>query len=206
MNRTKGALGEFLRAIKAGRVPQGSILLVESLDRLSREDAEDAYDYLRDIVRGGVTVVTLQDGREYSKGNFKLEHMIMSILIMTRANEESLTKSIRSKSAWEDKRMNIGEKKLTRRCPAWLELNEDMKGFTKIPDRCQTVKRIFEMFRSGKGAESIAKILNEEGIGWIPENGWRKSYVVKILRSRAVLGEFQPHTGRGQKRTPSEMQ
>src|SRR5258708_29355680 len=34
-----GALGVFLRAVEDGRVPRGSYLLVESLDRVSRQTA-----------------------------------------------------------------------------------------------------------------------------------------------------------------------
>src|SRR5262245_19340268 len=36
-HRTKGVLGKFLKAVEAGDVPAGSILIVENLDRLSRE-------------------------------------------------------------------------------------------------------------------------------------------------------------------------
>jgi Recombinase/Recombinase zinc beta ribbon domain len=76
-----------------------------------------------------------------------------------------------------------------------LQLNEDKTGFVKIPDRCAKIERIFKLSRFGTGAESIARTLNKENGSWIPKNGWRKSYVNKILRNRAVMGEFQPHTG-----------
>src|SRR5262249_43539901 len=36
-NRRKGALALFLKAVETGKVPAGSFLLVESLDRLSRD-------------------------------------------------------------------------------------------------------------------------------------------------------------------------
>jgi DNA invertase Pin-like site-specific DNA recombinase len=41
-NRIKGALFGFLKLVRAGRVPRGSYLLIENLDRLSRENAYDA--------------------------------------------------------------------------------------------------------------------------------------------------------------------
>src|SRR6516162_1889468 len=41
-NRDVGNLGAFLRAVEDGTVPRGSWLLVESLDRLSRETPADA--------------------------------------------------------------------------------------------------------------------------------------------------------------------
>jgi hypothetical protein len=35
---TQGALGTFLRAVEDGRIPDGSVLIVEDLDRLSRAE------------------------------------------------------------------------------------------------------------------------------------------------------------------------
>ena len=37
-NRDKGALGGFLKKVEKGLIPTGSVLIVESLDRLSREN------------------------------------------------------------------------------------------------------------------------------------------------------------------------
>src|SRR5207302_4959764 len=42
------------------------------------------------------------------------------------------------------------------------------------------------------GKLAIEKKLNQSA-PWSPKNGWRASYIEKILRTRAVLGEFQPH-------------
>src|SRR3954467_5373131 len=41
-NVTEGALAAFLRAIEAGIVPPGATLLVENLDRLSRQQVNKA--------------------------------------------------------------------------------------------------------------------------------------------------------------------
>ena len=41
-NARTGALGAFLVAIDDGLVPEGSLLLVESLDRVTRQDPWDA--------------------------------------------------------------------------------------------------------------------------------------------------------------------
>jgi DNA invertase Pin-like site-specific DNA recombinase len=60
-NRDVGNLGAFLRAVEEGVVPKGSWLLVESLDRLSREPAFDASYTMQGIIRAGVTVVDLSD-------------------------------------------------------------------------------------------------------------------------------------------------
>lgn len=58
----KGGLGDFLTAIEKGLVRAGDTLLIESLDRLSRQDIDIASELLRRILRADVAVVTLADG------------------------------------------------------------------------------------------------------------------------------------------------
>ncbi len=60
-NRDVGNLGVFLKAVEEGTVPKGSWLIVESLDRLSREPAADALHAMQGIIRAGVTVVDLSE-------------------------------------------------------------------------------------------------------------------------------------------------
>ena len=49
-NRDVGALGAFVEAVQDGRVPQGSWLLVENLDRISREPAGEASWHMQNII------------------------------------------------------------------------------------------------------------------------------------------------------------
>lgn len=60
-----GALGQFLAAVKAGSVERGSYLLVESPDRLSREEILPAHSLFLGIVQAGINLVTLVDKRVY---------------------------------------------------------------------------------------------------------------------------------------------
>src|SRR4051794_5242523 len=46
-NALVGNLGEFLRAVQSGTVPPGSVLVVESLDRISRQGIDDGYDLIK---------------------------------------------------------------------------------------------------------------------------------------------------------------
>ena len=56
-----GALGVFLRAVEDGRVPAGSVLIVEGLDRLSRAEPIQAQAQLAQIVNAGTTVVAASE-------------------------------------------------------------------------------------------------------------------------------------------------
>ncbi len=198
-------LYKFLKLIELGKIAPGSVLLVESLDRLSREQILDALQQFLGIIEAGISIVTLCDGMEYTKAgiNQRWEQLIISLAVMSRAHEESLMKSKRIGAAWANKRQSINNRKLTAKAPAWLSLSDDKKEFRKISERCRLIERIFEMSCQGLGSEKITKTLNRENTikGW-PKSGWRKSYVEKILRNRSVIGEFQPHIKKNGKRVP----
>jgi len=194
LHRTKGALASFLQLISDGKVPKGSVLIVESLDRLSREAVLDAFDLFRDIIRAGVKIATLSDSMEYDEKIIRANPMqlMISLMVMQRAHEESETKSKRLKAAWENKRENAVTKKLTAQAPLWLKLSEDRSEFIPVKECCEAINRIFDMRLEGKGAELCARIMNNEPDVWKPNGCWRQSYITKILKNRACIGEFQP--------------
>lgn len=212
IHRTKGALGQFLKVVEGGQVPKGSVLIVESLDRLSREQVLDAAGLFMQIVNAGIKVVTLQDAQEYTREsvNANFGQLIMSIVVLSRAHEESATKAKRLSAAWSAKRGKIEEGvPLTARCPAWLRLPTRIEGggderrFKIIPERAKTVKLIFKKRLAGKGPILIERELNENPPPWVPEpNGWRKSYIVKILQNPAVIGKYQPYQTINEERAP----
>ena len=194
------ALGSFLKLVKANRVPANSVLIIEALDRLSRQDILPSLALFTDIINHGIKIVTVMDNKEYSRESITENpyELISSISMFVLANAESKHKSIRLSKAWDSKRENILTKKLTSRCPAWLKLDDNKKAFSVIEGRDLLVQRIFKMAIDGIGNKTIAKILNVEGIkAWETRKrktiGWQPSYISKILQNRSVLGEFQPH-------------
>lgn len=196
-NVDTGRLGDFLEAVRSGQVPQGSVLLVEQLDRLSRLTPRRALRVLDSIIDEGVSVVTLNDGREYTSDTMDGDptNLLISILTFTRANEESATKSRRLKAAWEAKRAAIADgKPLTSRAPAWLQLSEDRSRFEVLEDRGALLRRMFDMTLAGAGQNMIAATLNQEGVKpWGRGKFWHRSYVAKILANPAVTGTYHPH-------------
>jgi len=196
-HRTKGALGNFLRLVEHGEIPKGSLLIVENLDRLSRENVLDALSQFTSIIRAGIKVITLCDKKEYDQGSINNNPMnlMMSLVIMARAHEESVIKSERLKSVWKQKRVVASNgRKMAGQCPAWLRLSEDKSEFIVLPERAEVINQIFEMKLAGKGSTWIETQLNEQKGIWKPKNGWRKSYINKLLHNnRELIGEFQSH-------------
>jgi DNA invertase Pin-like site-specific DNA recombinase len=203
-NVRDGALGRFLEAVKRGAVEPGSYLLVESLDRLSREQVMTAHATFLSIVQAGINVVTLMDGKVYRAGQTDLVDLITSLVIMNTAHEESRKKSVRVAAAWKNKRALAATGiPMTARCPGWLRLSPDRRRYEPVPDRVEIVRQIFADYVAGVGMYSIARRLNRANVPpFMGKNGWHQSSVKKILQSRAVIGEFQPCTGRDGQRIP----
>jgi DNA invertase Pin-like site-specific DNA recombinase len=197
-NQTVGALRKFLDLVERGRVERGSYLIVESLDRLSRETVLDAAARLLDLIRAGVTVVTLTDEQVYSEERLRADWtpLVMSITIMARAHEESRVKGARVGAAWKRKRDAARQERrpLTHRCPAWFRLIDGQ--FEVIPERAELVRRIYQMAIEGYGQRAIVQTLNAEGVpAFRTARGWQTSTLRRFLTSRTVVGEYQPHTG-----------
>jgi len=203
-NILKGAFGGFLEAIETGHVKKGSILIVESLDRITRSKLTDATATILQIINSGVDIVTLFDEKEYTKANIDKNpgDLIMSVCILARASEEVETKSVRLQSAWDEKRKS--KEILTKRCPAWLYYDSEKESFVKDIQRVKVLRRIFKERSIGIGKDQIARNLNKEGEApWGRGKGWHASYVQKILSNRSVLGEFQAHRKENGKRIPT---
>lgn len=198
-NRLQGTLSGFLAKIGTHAVPPGSYLLVESLDRISRENVLEAQALFLSIINAGVTIVTLSrtGKRVYEREAMKENpfDLIISMLEMVRANAESELKSVRLKGAWKTKREKIASGvKMTAACPAWF--TKDGNDYVEIPEKVALVRRIFEELASGLGKDKIAQRLNDEGKPCLRETnkgaGWHASTIHHLVHAKNVLGLYQP--------------
>lgn len=206
-----GQLKAFLRAVEEGIVPAGSFLLVENLDRISREDAYTALGTVQSILGEGITLVSLQTGKVYSKkilqeSPWPLMEMFMDFV---RANDESATKSKRLRAAWGKKKRQAAEQgiPLTKQTPAWIVLRDG--EYHLVRSRADIVRRIFRETLQGVGQHTIAENLNDDGVPVFGRGKhWHRSYIVKVVRNPAVMGVYVPHTteheGHKKKRRPGE--
>lgn len=200
-NAEFGELSRFKNLVDSGEIERGSYLIVESMDRLSRDKAPKAFRRLSEIIDSGITLVTLDDGQVYSDQTFEQESfkLFMALGSMMRAHEESKRKSDLLQQTWKGKRKLLQEEGviLSSLVPAWLKADRKKNSIEVIPERVKIVERIFKETCEGYGIHSIAQRLNKERIKpWSKRKNpvWRDSYIKKILESRAVLGEFLPRS------------
>jgi DNA invertase Pin-like site-specific DNA recombinase len=194
-HRRKGNLSAFVEKIKSGEVKPGSALIVESLDRLSREEPEDALYFLLDLVRADLEVHCILDQKVYRKGRMAEIDLIDAILKQSGYSRESRRKSERC--AEEAAKQREKARKgicFSARVPGWLV---GTKNGEIVPhsQHAKTVRYIFKLASQRIGCTRIVDILNKERIpAFNRKKCWYDMYISEILRTRAVLGEYQPGT------------
>lgn len=194
-NRQEGSLAAFYRMIEAGRIDSGSVLIVENLDRLSREKPTVALSGLLQIINAGVKVHTTQDGITYDEvsanenGGMKL---MASILQIGLANQESEKKSERVSKAWRQKRLNAANGNIvTGKIPAWVRIVNGNK-MELIPEKVAILKKICKWVREGFGYLAIAHKLNDAKIAKFgPGPCWMPSDVHYLFDHKKLIGEYR---------------
>ena len=196
LNRDRKALREFVDKVEAGEIERGSVLVVESLDRISRQTVIEALAFFLDVINAGIVIVTLGDKQIYSKEILanSWSPLLVSLTIMARAHEESKLKGDRVRAAWTRKRerAQTDRKPLTARCPAWIELRNG--EYHLIPKKADIIRGIISDLAAGVGKRAIARRLNADGVPPVGRSGtWHESYITKILETDAAAGFFLPH-------------
>lgn len=195
-NAHQGALSAFLRLVQQEKIERGSYLLIESLDRLSRDNILRAQAILTELVLAGINVVSLIDQRLYSAATLSADPigLIYALLVFVRANEESETKSLRSRENWVRKREAAPDQVISTKAPFWVAVEDG--EIRAIPERCALVRRVFAMNLKGKRPSAIAAFLNAKGWHrWQPlGQPWSPSAVSRLLRNRRTTGILPLYT------------
>jgi DNA invertase Pin-like site-specific DNA recombinase len=198
-NARGGDLAEFIDLAKSGKVPAGSVLVVENIDRLSRLPPDEATNLIMGIVKAGVEVATLSPEQRYTRDNIHTVGVWVPLQVaICLAREESVKKSSRLKDAWQRKRAALAQGaavKLTKKGPFWLKLSEDRATWIVLESEAELMRRMFRWSADGLGVAKICERLHAERPEGITGRGWQPQNVNKLLRSRAALGELQPRTG-----------
>lgn len=193
-NVEKGSLSLFLRAVEEGRIKKGSLLLVENLDRLTRQTTYKAVALLGQLVEAGITVVTLSDGVAYTADSLKDDReLFYSVMLLARGHGESKRKSDMIRAAYESRRA-AGSKIICNIAPGWLVKDRAAKLWALDPIKSESVQRVYDAYLAGASAHSICQTANSEG--WtVPSTrrvptGWHVSLVRRILKNQAVTGRY----------------
>ncbi len=206
-------LSRLLSLVHDKSIQPGTTLIVESLDRLSREHVRKALAQFLQLLDAGINIHTLQSKKTYTHDSNDDMDLFGSILEMSRSHRESLWKSGRILDSWQEKQEQARNGvPMGKTRPAWLDvLYEDGSNekpannpkakpvkFVRNEANIATVTKIFQWTIDGYGRNVVARMLNEEGISaFRTKKGWGASTIHQILNNEAVLGLYQPYTKGG---------
>jgi DNA invertase Pin-like site-specific DNA recombinase len=183
-NISKGALGRFLKIVQAGEIACGSYLLVESLDRLSRQHVRYAISPFVELINSGVIVVTLADRQVYSDVTLddNWTQLMASLAIMSRAHEESTQKSKRVRQAHANRRKLAAEGigRFSGQMFGWIDQIEvgHKKYEHRLNAHAEAVRKIYEWTDAGIGQSVITRRLNQANTPTFRGNGiWQQGSV-----------------------------
>jgi len=180
----------------------GKVLIVEAVDRLSRQEPLESLNLLVGLCKQGLTICEAGTGIIYdtAKINDNWANLIVALAKAGEAHDSSKLKARRITSTWrktqEEGKTKTGDAD-PRLCPAWMEVIDG--EFTVIEERADIIREMFRLSLQGYGLRHISDRSNEarETLGW-PKAAWTIRTVSNMLHSRRVLGEYQP-----QRRTDS---
>jgi DNA invertase Pin-like site-specific DNA recombinase len=195
-NANVGRLAEFLSAIEGGTVPAGSVLIVESLDRLSRDEIGTALQLWLRILGAGVSIATVEPERVYGPDSSNnLASLLEALVIMSRAHEESALKSARVRQSWAARKQAAREtgRKMTKTRPYWIDLDE--KGdFVLNPTHQDTIRQIVAWCKDGLGMMRIRQRLEAEPQKYpcfARKGAWTEEYLRWLIKSPLIWGGIQ---------------
>lgn len=199
-NSRTGALSRFLDEI--GRsIPVGSWLVVENLDRISRQSIIEAQELFLSIIRRGITIVTGMDGKVYSKESVNANpiDLLLSVMLFARANEESQTKRNRTNSSALIK-IKAHQENPQNPAVAIEEIGKNMwwtdttSGYVlPHPVFFPIVQEVVELRRNGR---STAEILDHLNATYTPppaashkrHSNWSRAMIERLFHTRALIG------------------
>ncbi|APK44175.1 TPA: recombinase family protein [Escherichia coli] len=186
-----GQFGDMLARIESGEFPEGTILLVESIDRIGRLEHLETEALMNRILGNGLEIHTLQDGLIYTKDALA-DDLGISIIQRVKAyiaHQESKQKSFRVSQKWGQraKLALAGEQRLTRNVPGWIDPDT-----LKLNEHAETVRLIFKLLLDGESLHNIARHLQSNDIKSFSRrkdaNGFSVHSVRTVLRSESVIG------------------
>jgi DNA invertase Pin-like site-specific DNA recombinase len=208
--RADAGMGTLEREVMEG-LHVNKVLVIERLDRFSRENHSDTYDLIRVLTKNGLSIATVDGDRLYEAYQpIEFASMIELLVRLKMNHEASETKASHGRAKWEKRRSDMiaTKKPVTKLCPAWLRMAEDRSCYEIFEDRDKTIRLIFEMADSGMGSLRITKALNERKIlPWSrftnrTPRAWSRGTIIRFLQDVSVTGDHQPMKVVDSKRVP----
>ncbi|MEZ8965417.1 recombinase family protein [Vibrio breoganii] len=192
-NAEEGALSELREHIKTGKLdPKKTILVMRSLDRLSRQKLTKAETLYNELIGSGIKILTTIDNHLY-QDDCKFS-AILKTLSLSLANEESakkqhLTNRYAQHRIQQFKDGDTPENSTAYdigigRHPFWIQINKLTKTIHQHPKNWKIARQMFDMALEGAGVGKLLKFTHSVGLDL------SYSSVSKMFRSASVYGDL----------------
>jgi DNA invertase Pin-like site-specific DNA recombinase len=194
-NPALGGLATFLALVEKKSIPEGSFLVVENADRLTRQGGWESIGLFQKIVMAGIRIVLLSPVERIIDRQTDTMEMIYLLLELSRGNAESMRKRELIGKNWQRWLATAGTSKEYRpgKRPFWLDRVGD--GYA-LNEHAAAVRLIYKLAASGWGHIRIAKHLREKSIRPLTKSkasdGWLSpSSLANTLKNPAVYGRCE---------------
>ena len=183
-NARIGQLKGLLDRVESGEIEKGDYIIVESIDRLTRQKLNDSLDLIQSILKKGIRLHTVIDQKTYSHDDPSrdLETLLMVGVIAKRAHEESDTKSKRLKSSWLKKRDAAETTIIRKQCPYGFRYDEQTQTFTIVEDEAQEIRHIFDLLKHMGILESIKRV------NQYSKRRWTRKHIDELIKTKSPIG------------------
>ncbi|HJT41150.1 MAG TPA: recombinase family protein, partial [Sphingobium sp.] len=191
-----GKLAEIEERSRLGQL-DGWVLLVEQLDRLSRQQPIQTLNLITSLTGAGVTIFETSTGRKWDNESVRSSwtDLLEAFIRAGLAFDESDKKSKRIKSAWVATRERGATKNGQadpRIMPGWMEVVDGR--YRIIEARAEWIRSIFRWCIEGVSLMGIARRLNADSRSRWTAGSWAAPNISQLIRARNVLGEYLPQT------------
>ena len=201
-HRRSGALGAFIRAAQAGTVPAGSVLIVESITRFSREVERQVLGVLlNDFWANDLGLALCGHDEIYTAELIDSQphrlHVLLALMQQSRAEWNERSKRSKGARAAARAKQESGIR-VAGRVPWFILKDADNRAlrdeaglFQLDPVAVETINMMVEMYQQGQGSQLIAVALNKAGRPTRSprSKAWSSETVRKVLRDRSLVGE-----------------
>ncbi|SEM41174.1 Recombinase [Sphingomonas gellani] len=204
-NRLEGSALHQFELEARNQLHRGKVLVVENIDRLSRQGAKAAAQLIWALNEAGVDVATFHDAHIYRAGNEgEMIDLFKVIILAQQAHDESEKKSRRTSASWQKRFERMADGTQTAPIPHrphWVDMLDGKMVLNA--KRTALLNEIYNLYINGVGIHRIVTLLNaRDEPRWTPEkserakNGWFYSYIYRLLTKRTVLGEYVTMDGK----------
>ncbi len=190
--KERDGLQMMLDMVEDGSIEKGSHIVIERLDRLSRQGISVTQQLITQIVQHGVLLYVAGDDMLLERNSLNdLSTVIRVAVAADLAYKESLQKSQRIKASKIAKKKAGIDGRVTKKvCPFWLQFDEAKNEYV-FNEKLPTIQRIIELRQQGLGENRIAQHLNDENIKPPRAAKWSPTTLRKMYTHPALYGAWQ---------------